>query len=167
MRTSQCLSTMAMALALMAFPLSALADESFVVSGTGVVNSSYEVEFVIDGDTVTIQIDASNESITPEEFVAKWKEVWDSSTEDQAIKDKFVDNLDGTFTLKGGGISVKAGDIGSTSEVVGNPNGVPFNPTLFNLSVPALSVQGVIAFLLLATGALFVIYRRRSRNVAG
>lgn len=32
--------------------------------------------------------------------------------------------------------------------------------------VPALSGPGVIAFLLLATGALFVVYRRRSRNMA-
>jgi hypothetical protein len=35
------------------------------------------------------------------------------------------------------------------------------------LAIPALSTQGVIAFLLFGTGVLFVIYRRRSRRMSG
>ncbi|MCP4703201.1 MAG: hypothetical protein GY865_01205, partial [candidate division Zixibacteria bacterium] len=120
-------------------PQDSIANEKFQVSGQG-TNSTYSIRIEVDGSILELNNVAANPDMGPEDFVSYWKEWWDFSNP----QGKFViDPTDPTkFTLIGANISV----IVDGTEVVGNQNGVPFNPTIYWLgtSIPTLPEWGLI-----------------------
>ena len=166
MRTYSFPAVMAVVLALTGFSGSAIADESFGISGTGDIGSEYEIVITIDGANLT-WANGDNQQVTPASFVAEWKSHWDALH--PTLTHRFVDNEDGTFELIGDDISVEVGDIGDTHEVVGDPDGVPFNPTLLwtgGTPIPTVSEWGLIVMTLLLLTAGTVVFGRRRRPAA-
>lgn len=167
MRTYRFQAVMAVVLALTGFSGSALANESFEVSGTGNIGSQYEINVTIDGDSATF-VNPNNTDMTPEEFVARWKDLWDTLY--PGLANKFVDHGDGTFKLIGGAISVEVGDIDDTQEVVGDSDGVPFNPVLRwkAQGIPTVSEWAaiVMTLLLLVAGTIVFVGKRERGPVA-
>ncbi|MCH8150498.1 MAG: hypothetical protein IH987_21395 [Planctomycetes bacterium] len=143
-----------------------LADETFQVSGTG-NGTGYGLVISVDGDKRAL-LDSDTAGLSASDFVARWKMLF--ATGDPVIVLNIDPNDATKFTIVGTVISVRVGPIGGGgTEVVGNQDGVPFNPTLFWLSpgVPTVSVWGMVFMTLPATTVGTLVFFRMRRSVRG
>lgn len=113
----------------------------FQVSGVG-DTTTYGIRFEVDGLECWLEQVSHSEGATAAQIVAGWRQMIGLDCPQLAAR-FIIDPQDGSkFRLVGDDISVKI-DPGEPDEceVVGNPDGCPFNPILYCLSDPTTTIE--------------------------